>query len=93
MLQGIELASRDLTTPSDPYLYVTCGKFVFNDRENYKLDVDSPQFDKYIPCGTISLPGAPALVIQCWDYDDIFGDDIIGETSIDIDDRYFNPKW
>jgi hypothetical protein len=27
------------------------------------------------------------------DYDDLFGDELIGETSIDLDDRYFNLDW
>jgi len=39
------------------------------------------------------FPGAPTLKIQAWDYDDLFGDDMIGETEIDLDDRFFNPDW
>ena len=27
------------------------------------------------------------------DYDDIFGDDLIGKTSIDLEDRFFSPEW
>lgn len=27
------------------------------------------------------------------DYDEIFGDDSVGVTSIDIEDRYFSPEW
>jgi hypothetical protein len=48
ILEGIELACRDLTSDSDPYLYVTCGDFIFNDRDNYKLDDANPKFNKYI---------------------------------------------
>jgi Ca2+-dependent lipid-binding protein len=39
------------------------------------------------------FPGSAPLVIEAFDYDDLFGDDLIGKTSIDLDDRYFSPEW
>jgi hypothetical protein len=27
------------------------------------------------------------------DYDDLFGDDLIGTTIVDLEDRYFMPEW
>ena len=42
---------------------------------------------------SVSFPGAPPLIIEAYDYDLLFGDDLIGKTSIDLDDRFFNPKW
>jgi len=27
------------------------------------------------------------------DFDDLFGDDLIGETVIDLEDRYFSSEW
>jgi len=32
-------------------------------------------------------------VIKAYDFDDLFGDDLIGKTVIDLDDRFFNPIW
>jgi hypothetical protein len=33
------------------------------------------------------------LFIDAMDYDDLFGDDLIGSTSVDLEDRYFLPEW
>ena len=40
-----------------------------------------------------NFPGCPLLVIKAMDYDDLFGDDLIGSTTIDLEDRYFTPEW
>jgi hypothetical protein len=40
-----------------------------------------------------TFPGSAPLVIKMMDYDDIFGDELIGETSIDLEDRYFSSEW
>lgn len=35
VIQGFEFASRDIGSPSDPYLYIRCGDMEFNEQENY----------------------------------------------------------
>ena len=40
-----------------------------------------------------SFPGASPIEIYIYDYDDLFGDDLIGKTLIDLDDREFCPEW
>lgn len=39
------------------------------------------------------FPDCSMLEISVWDYDSIFGDDLIGTTKIDLEDRYFHPDW
>ena len=92
VIQGYDFASRDLGSPSDPYLIIRCGDTEDNDRDNYQDDEPNPMFMKRLDFN-VSFPGAPMLVIEAYDYDLLFGDDLIGKTSIDLDDRFFNPKW
>ena len=40
-----------------------------------------------------TFPGSKPVIMEAYDYDDIFGDDLIGKTSIDLDDRFFTPQW
>ena len=77
---------------SDPYLRVQLGKQVINGRKEHLVDVtDAPFFKMYeFPC---AIPGCGRLKIDCFDYDVVGGDDIIGSTSIDIEDRWFNKEW
>ena len=69
-----------------------CGSQVNSERENYQVDNADPTFYKSYDFN-ISFPGAPLLIVEAYDYDDFFGDDLIGITKLDLDDRYFNKEW
>lgn len=69
-----------------------CGDTEDNDCDNYQNDEPNPKFMKRLDF-TVDFPGAPPLEIEAYDYDLLFGDDLIGKTTIDLDDRFFNPKW
>ena len=92
LIQGYEFASRDIGSPSDPFLIVTCGDQTEGKEEDYQDDEPNPKFMCRYDFN-VSFPGAPPLVIVAYDYDLLFGNDLIGKTSIDLDDRFFNPKW
>lgn len=92
MLSGFNMAKRDLFSKSDPYLILKCGKTEYNERDNYQLDEDNPEFYKSYDF-MIDLPGAPVLEIEVWDYDGLFGDEIIGKSILDLDDRYYSLTW
>lgn len=92
VLEGYDFASRDIGSFSDPYMIVRCGSREFSERDNYQLDEANPKIYKLFEF-TANFPGAPMLEIEAWDYDDLFGDDLIGKTSIDLDDRFFNGDW
>ena len=92
ILQGIDLSSRDIGSFSDPYIKVTCGENVFDERNNYQLNQPSPHINKMFKFNA-SFPGSPSIMIEAYDYDDLFGDDLIGKTFIEMDDRFYNPNW
>jgi len=86
------LSSRDNGSPSDPYLYLQCNKKIVNERANYQLDEANPNFYKMYDFEGV-FPGSSPLQIDVYDYDEIFGDDLIGTTSVDLEDRYFSMEW
>lgn len=92
LLESFDLSSRDIDSASDPYLKVTIGNQKYNLRDKYQLDTCSPTFNERFEFN-VEFPGAPDVVIEVWDYDDLFGDDLIGKTTIDLDDRYYSSDW
>jgi len=92
MISGFDLASRDMGGFSDPYLILKLGKKKFDERKNYVMDDPHPNFCKHFDFET-TFPGCPMLFIDAMDYDFLFGDDLIGSTSVDLEDRYFLPEW
>ena len=88
MIEGFNFAQRDLFSASDPYLFIKCGKIEFNEVKNYQLDTSEPEFHKCFEF-IMDFPGAPPVEISAYDYDDFFGDDLIGKSKLDLDDRSF----
>ena len=91
-LDAYDLSSRDNGSPSDPYLKIMCNGKTFDERDNYQLDEPNPRFYKHFDFeGT--FPGCSPLQLDIFDYDTIFGDDLIGTTIVDLEDRYFSMEW
>lgn len=92
LLHAYDLASRDIGSFSDPYYKVTMGKQVKCNQKNYQLDEPNPRFYECLEFSA-SFPGSHPLIIELIDYDDLFGDDLIGKTQLELDDRFLNPEW
>lgn len=96
-LRGVKLAALDTDIfgkpqNSDPYLKVSLGKKIFNDRENAVDDAVDVDFYKMITFET-QLPGISQLKVHVYDKDLIGIDDVIGSTVIDLEDRWFDARW
>lgn len=92
MINGFDLASRDIGGFSDPYLILSLGTKSFNERKLFQLDEPNPQFNKHYDFEA-NFPGCPMLKIDAMDHDMLFGDDLIGTTYVDLEDRYFMSDW
>ena len=97
MLRATNLTGMDLDmfgniAKSDPYIKVTLGKFKFNDREHAVDDVTDVDLYQMIELNT-ELPGTSQLIIDVMDKDTIGSDDLIGRTTIDLEDRWFDTRW
>lgn len=91
VLRASNLQSKDPNGYSDPYLRLKLGKEIISDRANHKKKTLNPDFFKMFSFHA-SLPGPSQLEIAVWDHD-TFTDDLIGKTTIDLEDRWFHRDW
>lgn len=92
VVSAYDLAKRDIGSDSDPYLKITLGNKIINERDEYQLDEPNPDFFKSYDFEAV-FPGCPMMNLAVYDFDDLFGDDLIGDTNIDLEDRFFSPEW
>ncbi|XP_024943161.1 otoferlin [Cephus cinctus] len=90
VVKGINLHPSDpLTGKSDPYLYVKLGRNHINGRKDYIPNQLNPTFGKLFEMEA-TFPKDYLLTVQVWDYDATSSDDLIGETKIDIENRFYS---
>jgi len=65
---------------------------VINEKKNYKHETANPEFFTCYEIPTF-LPGASVLQIQLWDHQRFLHDELLGETILDLEDRFFSKKW
>jgi len=92
ILNASQLASRDIGSASDPYIEVTLGNKVKSTVDRYKNDEENPDFYEVFSFNS-EFPGCSIVNIKIMDFDDLFGDDMVGETNIDLEDRFFSHEW
>ena len=92
IIEAFGLPDKDNGSGSDPYLVLKLGGKRINDRDNHLEDTPHPRWYKHFDFEA-SMPGSALLNIQVWDHNAIFSDEFIGETTIDVEDRFFSPRW
>ncbi|XP_065062327.1 otoferlin-like isoform X2 [Rhopilema esculentum] len=89
VIRASELHPTDVNGKADPYLVVTCGKQKNKDRENYIPKQLNPIFGRVFDFEAI-IPMDNMLTVGVFDYDLVGSDDLIGETKIDIENRFYS---
>jgi len=93
ILELRDLPKKDMLSDSDPYIKIYFGdQKKFDEEKNHKNDEKNSKWYKYYDILT-EFPGDSTLRIEAWDYNPIFKNELIGSTSIDLEDRYFNNDW
>ena len=93
ILEIRDLPAKDKLSDSDPYIKIYFGEEKkFDEQKNHHNDEKNVKWFKYYDILSI-FPGDSTLKIEVWDYNPIFKDELIGTTSIDLEDRYFNHDW
>ena len=93
ILELRDLPKKDLLSDSDPYIKIYFGgEKKFDEVKLYHKNKKNVKWYKYYDIQS-TFPGDSTLLIEVWDHNSIFTDELIGYTSLDLEDRYFNNDW
>ncbi|XP_041370601.1 myoferlin-like isoform X3 [Gigantopelta aegis] len=87
VVRAIDLQPNDPSGLADPYLEVVLGKTKRNTRDEYLPNTINPVFGSLFEL-TARIPIEKDLIVRVKDYDLISSDDVIGETIIDLENRF-----
>uniref|UniRef100_A0A8C2JM61 Otoferlin b n=1 Tax=Cyprinus carpio TaxID=7962 RepID=A0A8C2JM61_CYPCA len=89
VVRATELHPADINGKADPYIAIKLGKTEIKDKENYISKQLNPVFGKSFDIEA-TLPMDSTLTVSIYDWDLVGTDDLIGETKIDLENRFYS---
>uniref|UniRef100_A0A7N6BSD7 C2 domain-containing protein n=1 Tax=Anabas testudineus TaxID=64144 RepID=A0A7N6BSD7_ANATE len=87
--QATDLHPADINGKADPYIVIKLGKSEVKDKENYISKQLNPVFGKSFDIEA-TFPMESMLTVSVYDWDLVGTDDLIGETKIDLENRFYS---
>uniref|UniRef100_H2MVI7 C2 domain-containing protein n=1 Tax=Oryzias latipes TaxID=8090 RepID=H2MVI7_ORYLA len=88
VVSASNLHPADPDGKADPYIVLRLGKNEIKDRDNYIPKQLNPVFGSFEMQAT--FPQESLLSVVIYDFDLVGGDDLIGETRIDLENRFYS---
>ncbi|KAI6073933.1 Fer-1-like protein 4 [Aix galericulata] len=87
--KATNLSPADPNGKADPYVVVTVGQERKDTKERYIPKQLNPVFGEVVEL-TVSFPMESELTVAIFDHDLVGSDDLIGETKIDLENRFYS---
>ncbi|XP_041670961.1 myoferlin-like isoform X6 [Cheilinus undulatus] len=89
VIRGIDLQPKDNNGRCDPYMKISLGRNTIDDRDHYLPNTTNPVFGRMFEM-TCFLPQDKDLKISVYDHDLLTRDEKVGETVIDLENRFLS---
>ncbi|XP_053700525.1 otoferlin-like [Synchiropus splendidus] len=89
VIRATDLHPADINGKADPYIAIRLGKTEIKDKENYISKQLNPLFGKSFDIEA-TFPMDSTLTVSIYDWDLVGTDDLIGETKIDLENRFYS---
>ncbi|KAM6053793.1 fer-1-like protein 4 isoform 3-T3 [Chlamydotis macqueenii] len=89
IVKATNLSPADPNGKADPYVVVTVGQEQKDTKERYIPKQLNPVFGEVVEL-TVSFPMESELTVAIFDHDLVGADDLIGETKIDLENRFYS---